>query len=259
MREGRPDRSGGRLGGRFGGDTVEVTRRRFARRQWARRWGTWRIALVVLLLLALAGALLWTIFFSTVLAVRGVEVAGNTVLDKRQVVRVAGVATGEPLARADLDAVRARVESLPAVKSADVSRAWPHHVRVEVTERVAVAVIDEGDRLRGMDDEGVVFQVFKTRPEQLPLIRTAPDTRGDAMAEAAALVGVLPDDVARRVAFVDVKTRDEISLTLRDGKKVLWGSADQADDKARVLNALLAASKDATSYDVSVPGQPTIR
>jgi cell division protein FtsQ len=244
---------------RSSADVVEATRRRFARRQWARRWGRWRTLFVLLTLVGLVGALTWMVFASSVLAVRGVEVQGTSLLTRQQVTRVAGVVDGVPLARADLDGIRARVENLAAVKSVDVSRAWPHHVRIEVTERQAVAVIDEGDRLRGMDADGVVFRTYATRPQNLPLIRTAPDTRADAMAEAAEVIAVLPEQVSRRVAFVDVKTRDEISLTLRDGKKVLWGSADQAYDKSRVLGALLATSKDATSYDVSVPGQPTTR
>ncbi|RJS47660.1 cell division protein FtsQ/DivIB [Nocardioides cavernaquae] len=244
---------------RSSADVVEATRRRFARRQWARRWGTWRIALVLLVLVGLLVALVWMVFASSVLAVRGVEVHGTSMLSRQQVTRAAGVVEGVPLARADLDAIRARVENLAAVESVDVSRSWPHHVRIDVTERQAVAVIDEGDRLRGMDADGVVFRTYATRPKDLPLIRTAPDTRTDAMSEAAEVIGVLPEKVSRRVAYVDVKTRDEIILTLRDGKKVLWGSADQAHDKARVLDALLATSKDATSYDVSVPGQPTTR
>ena len=48
---------------------------------------------------------------------------------------------------------------------------------------------------------------------------------------------------------------DRISLVLRDGRVVVWGSAEQSEDKAAVLAALLRA-RDAQRYDVSVPGQP---
>ena len=50
-------------------------------------------------------------------------------------------------------------------------------------------------------------------------------------------------------------TVDQITLVLRDGRQVLWGSAEESDAKARVLVALL--KEPAASYDVSVPGQPT--
>ena len=51
----------------------------------------------------------------------------------------------------DLDAIRRRVEAIPAVKSADVSRAWPHRVHVAVTARVPIAVVNRGDGLRALD------------------------------------------------------------------------------------------------------------
>ena len=37
----------------------------------------------------------------------------------------------------------------------------------------------------------------------------------------------------------------------------MWGSADQSQNKAKVLDVLLRQK--ATMYDVSVPGQPTGR
>jgi cell division protein FtsQ len=45
---------------------------------------------------------------------------------------------------------------------------------------------------------------------------------------------------------------------LRDGRQVLWGSAEQSELKARVLPELLAAQR-AQVYDVSVPESPITR
>lgn len=238
---------------------VDATRRRFARRQWARRWATWRGLVVLAVVAAMVAIGGWVVLASSVLDVRGTEVAGTTFLRASEVRRAAAVPEGGPLARADLDAVRTRVAKLPAVDSVHVSRSWPHHVRVEVTERTPVAVVELAGGLHGLDADGVVFREYKARPKALPLIRTTERTAAEAMREAARVVGVLPESVAKRVAYVDVKTRDAITLTLRDDRRVVWGSADQATDKARVLVALLKAARDARAYDVSVPGQPTTR
>ncbi|MEZ5192858.1 MAG: hypothetical protein R2734_10265 [Nocardioides sp.] len=43
---------------------------------------------------------------------------------------------------------------------------------------------------------------------------------------------------------------------LRDGRTVLWGSADQSDLGAGAGGLL---SQSASQYDVSVPGNPTLR
>jgi cell division protein FtsQ len=240
-------------------DVVEETtvrsRRRFARRQWARRWLVWRYVVVALLLVALTAVGLWLVFFSSVLAVHGVEVTGAQTLTATQVRAAAAVPSGEPLARVDLDRVRSRVESLAVVRSADVTREWPDRVLITVRERVAVAVVEIGGQIRGMDATGVVFRDYREAPAGLPHVRTSTDTRSEALQEAARVISALPADLARKVDHVEVETVDQISLVLRDGRTVMWGSAEQSAEKARVIAALLGHP--ARSYDVSVPGQPT--
>lgn len=232
-------------------------RQRFARRQWARRWLALRYVLLALVLVALVVGGTWLVWFSPVLAVKGVDVAGTRLLSTEQVRRAAAVPEGEPLARVDLARVLARVEALAEVSSADVTRSWPDAVRIDVVERVSVAVVDLGGRLRGMDDEGVVFQEFGKVPDDLPRVQTTGTASPEALREAAGVVGALPDDLARRVEHVEVGTVDQISLVLRDGRQVVWGSAEQADLKARVLEALL--QQRARVYDVSVPASPVTR
>ena len=235
---------------------VREARRRFARRQWARRWLAWRPVLVVLLLLALVGGVGWLVLFSSTLAVKGVQVEGNAVLAEREVQRAAAVPTGEPLARVDLGAVAERVRNLAPVLDVDVSRAWPDRVRIDVVERDAVAVVDQAGVLRGVDDQGVMFRRYAVRPTGMPLLRIASGTGADALAEAARVVELLPADISARVEYVAVSTVDTISLRLRSGQTVQWGSAEASAQKAEVLAVLL--EQKASRYDVSVPGQPVI-
>ncbi len=236
--------------------TVALARRRFARRQWARRFLAWRGVAVLAALAVGVAVLVWLVFFSSVLAVSGVTVAGTDVLSHGAVRRAAEVPMGTPLATVDLHAISARVKKLPAVAGVDVSRAWPNAVRIDVHERAAVAVVDRGGHLRGVDDHGVLFRGYRTRPD-LPLIRTRPGTHSDALAEAARVAASLPASLSSRVDFVQVHTVDTISLRLHDGRTVRWGSADDSAQKATVLAVLLRQK--ASTYDVSVPGQPIIR
>ncbi len=237
--------------------SLQRARRRFARRQWARRWLAWRVVLAVVTVLALAAGAIWLVFFSSALAVSGVRVEGAGVLDPRDVRRAAAVPTGAPLATVDLDAVAKRVRRLQPVQSVDVSRAWPDRVRIDVTERVALAVVKRDGMLQGVDDEGVLFRRYPSRPPSLPLLEVGAGTPRVAVAEAATVVAALPGDLSERVDFVSVQSVDTIRLQLRDGRTVLWGSAQESADKARVLDVLLR--RKAAAYDVSVPGQPVLR
>jgi cell division protein FtsQ len=239
--------------------TIQLVRKQFVRRQRTRRWLAWRKVLVLVLVLGLLVAAAWLVFFSSVLAVNGVQVAGTRVLSPGVVRSAASVPTGGPLATLDLDAITARVERLPAVKSADVSRAWPDKVRIDVTERRAVAVVEpqSGGSARAIDADGVEFRHFARPPRGLPVIRTGDHVGADAVTEAAQVAGSMPPALARKVAFVEVRTVDTITLVLHSGRMVRWGSADGSAGKARVLSVLLRQK--ATFYDVSVPGQPIIK
>ncbi|HET7194301.1 MAG TPA: FtsQ-type POTRA domain-containing protein [Nocardioides sp.] len=231
------------------------SRKRFARRQWARRWLAWRRVVALLLLIALMVGTVWLFYFSDVLAVKEVEVHGTRTLAGEEVREVASVPPGQPLARVDLDAIRARIEALAVVRHAAVTRAWPDRVLIDVEERVAIAVVEIGGRIRGLDAEGVVFRNYPKPPPGMPQVRTSTDTHSDALQEAALVVEALPAEIDRRVDHVEVATVDQISLVLRDGKTVVWGSAEESDAKAEVLTELL--EQPARTYDVSVPGQPT--
>lgn len=236
--------------------TVRIARKRFARRQWARRWPALRLLLAVVALLAVSAGAGWLVFFSSVLAVEGVEVRGTDVLGPREVRQVAAVPLGEPLARVPVDSVEARVQALAPVKTVDVSRSWPDQVRIDVVEREAVAVVERDGGLRGVDEEGVLFRGYDAQPPGLPVVRISAGTRSEALAEAAAVIGALPDELAARVDHLRVETVDSITLQLRNGRTVFWGSAAQSATKAEVLEVLLRQK--ASVYDVSVPGQPTI-
>jgi len=232
------------------------TRRRFARRQWRRRWLAWKPLLALLVVLALLAGGAWMVFFSRYLAVQGVMVSGTGLLSANDVRMAARVPDAQPLARVDLVGIERRVEALAPVADATVTRQWPDQISIVVEERAAVAVVDIGGRIRGMDDGGVIFRDYPRTPRNLPLVKTTGRTGGEALSEAALVVSSLPGALAPRVEYLAVVTVDQITLVLRDGRQVLWGSAEESDAKARVLAVLL--DEPAKVYDVSVPAQPTI-
>lgn len=233
------------------------TRKRFARRQRRRRWLAWKPLLVVVLGVVLGVAAVWLVWFSSVLALEQVRVSGTDTLTSQEVQSVAAVDLGRPLARVDVDAVERRIGALATVRSVEVSRRFPDRLQITVEERVPVAVVTIGDRLRALDRDGVVFGGYGRPPEGLPRVDVVLGVRPEALGEAATVVATLPRSVARRVDFIEVRTVDEISLLLKDGRRVEWGSARDSEDKARVLDLLL--QQQASTYDVSVPGRPTTR
>ncbi|MBW9206231.1 FtsQ-type POTRA domain-containing protein [Mumia sp. zg.B53] len=231
---------------------------RFAGRRWRARLGRLRPYLLVAAALAVIGAGAWVTLETSVLGAHSVQVRGATTVSPSVVRARADVVEGRPLARLDVEAVRERVEQIPQVATVDVSRRWPRSVVVEVTERTPVARLS-GDDVRLLDRDGVVYPPAGKTPRRLPRVVLASGSgpRAEALKEAADAVRAMDRDLARRVREVRVSSRDGITLELRDGAEVAWGSADHAGLKAQVLSALLPQK--ASAYDVRAPERPTIR
>jgi cell division protein FtsQ len=228
---------------------------RFARRAWSRRWATVRRVVLLLLVVALVGGAGWLVFASSVLAVEQVEVSGVHTVSAERISRAAAVPLGEPLARVDVDRVRDRVEEVPVVARAEIGRSWPHTVSVEVVERTPVAVVRKDGAFSLTDAEGVMYRTVASPRRRLPVVTVGPDPQ--TLPSAATVVAELPPLLARRVSHVRAATIDSIELRLRDGRSVVWGSAESSQLKAEVLESLLR--RRASVYDVSVPGAPTLQ
>lgn len=235
-------------------DPETRSRRRFARRQWLRRWLVWRYAIASVLLVALTIGGIWLVFVSSVLTVKHIEVEGESQLTRERVLAAADVPTGAHLPQLDLAAIRTRVAGLAAVKRVDVSRDWPDGVLIRVTERHEVAVVEIGGQYQAMDSDGVLFKSYARPPAALPRVVAGADIGSDALSEAARVIASLPSGLAAKVDHVGVRGVDQVTLSMRSGATVVWGSDAQSSLKAEVLEKLFAHP--AGTYDVSVPGQP---
>ncbi|MDN6680201.1 MAG: cell division protein FtsQ/DivIB, partial [Yaniella sp.] len=76
-------------------------------------------------------------------------------------------------------------------------------------------------------------------------------------------LGSLPDDLRDQVRAASGSSIDSIELELTSGKVVMWGNNEDAEKKAKVLEALLGLEDDEAAqiseYDVSAPDFPVTR
>ncbi|RYE79473.1 MAG: FtsQ-type POTRA domain-containing protein [Myxococcales bacterium] len=229
-------------------------RRNFRRRRLRAGLRRWRAPIITVLVVVAVAVAVWLLYFSSQLTTRDVEVAGNESVSDARVTRVAKVPIGTQLARLDVGAIRARVESIAAIGNAEVSRSWPHTLRIEVTERVPAAVVERAGRKLTVDLDGVVFDGARTG---LVRIMTSEEVSVEALAQGARVATALPDDLRSKVQHIELETIDKIEIRLKDGRRIVWGSAAHSSQKAEVAEALLRGK--ARVIDVTVPGRPTTR
>ncbi len=228
-----------------------------------------RIIILAVVVLLLGSGCVWTLYGSQWLRVERVSVSGTAVLTPGQVREAAAVPVGSPLVSVDTGAIESRLmRSLPRIDQVDVERSWPDGIVLKVTERTPVLLVRRGGEFVEVDDEGVRFATVARAPKGVPLLEIATGSAESATAslrrfgetwlvrEAVRVAGDLPPAVSRATRTVTVRSFDDISLKLGDGRTVGWGSSEQGVAKARALTALMKAAPDADHFDVSVPTAP---
>ena len=231
-----------------------TSRLQLRRRDQRRRRGlTWLIGALALVLLI--GAV-YVVAFSPALSARAVTVNGAKVLSKTEVLDAAGVPAGTPLVWIDPDKVAERVSGLPAVAEVTVSRDWPDKVRIAVTERRPRLAIPAGGGYLLADGSGVVFQAVENAPSGLVVVEADPNSQ-QVLVDVGTVFSALSGTTAGKVSRLEAPTQDGIVLRLRDGSRVVWGSAEDSALKSQVLDAMLPLG--GTVFNVSAPGFPTRR
>jgi cell division protein FtsQ len=193
--------------------------------------------------------LMWSALVSVVLGLGAVT--------QDEVTAAAAVAPGTPLLQVDTDAVAERVAAIRRVASARVQRQYPSTLRVTVIERLPVVVKDYPDGPHLFDKDGVDFATAPP-PAGVPYLDAENPGPSDPPTRAALQVmTALRPEVAGQVGRIAAPSVAAITLTLNDGRTVVWGTTDRTEEKALKLAALL--TQPGQTYDVSSPDLPTVK
>ncbi len=239
-------------------------RRRDVREQQRRR--RFRRSVAALVALAVV-VLLLIVERSPLVELAEVRVTGVDVVTPAQVRGAADLQLGTSLLRLPLDTARERVEALPRVDTADVSRVDPVTVEIHVEERVPTMAARRDDRWVLLDDDGMVLDrgridgVAKIVVEEGDLPAPGESVGSNAaLANAVAFERQLPGPTRSRVASIRAVTDDRAVLVLRDDTRVEVGRATDVPAKARALGAVLEdlGGRPVTLIDVRAPSAPVV-
>lgn len=175
-----------------------------------------------------------------------VLVVGTELRDPEEIRARVSPFLGHPLLEVNLKRIRRAVEKDPWVSGAEVTRVWPRSVRVEITERVpvALALLDGESWLAAAD--GTLLEPY--RPGglalELPEITGLPpgeDARRAALQRGShALEALLREapDLAPRAVSLDLSDARRIELRLEGTAWPLWLDPDEPGRNLRAYAAL---------------------
>ncbi|MFL6238409.1 MAG: cell division protein FtsQ/DivIB [Actinomycetes bacterium] len=206
-------------------------------------------AVAVALLVTTGGILLATGGFN----VQRVTVVGASRSTTDRVSTLAKSDRGHLLLTVNTSTLRHRIAALSQVADVQVTRVWPHTLRIEVTERRPIVAVHDGAQWLLVDKNADAYlSVARPPASVLPLSVPGSSSDGQRLRAAVAVVGALPRAVRKDVIAVSAPSPAGIRLQLRGGSTVIWGGPDDSVRKAKALAVLVR--RHAHVYDVSSPG-----
>jgi cell division protein FtsQ len=223
-----------------------------------------RIALISIVagLLVLGGAWMW-FRDSPLVSVQRVAVVGESGPDAGQI-RSALESAARTMTTLDVQIGRLRraVAPYPIVKDIRVTTKFPHGMRIDVVEQVAVAMIDAGGRKVAVAPDGTLLHdvaasgALPSIPENVPLTGTAV-TGGGAM-DAIRLLASAPSQMLSKISQVTTVASHGLVAQVRGGPSIYFGDPTELSAKWIAAVAVLAdpGSAGALYIDVTDPQRP---
>ena len=216
-----------------------------------------RMLLAAVLVAIVGVALALVLYFTPAMSARTIVVTGIGAVTREEVLDAARVRPGTPLLQINTSQVAERVAAIRRVASARVQRQYPSALRISIVERVPLVVKDFPDGPHLFDRDGVDFATGPP-PPALPYIDVADPGPTDPATKAVLQVLIaLRPEVLSQVGRIAAPSVASITLTLGDGRVVIWGTTYRSDEKAEKLGALL--TQPGHTYDVSSPDLPTVK
>lgn len=248
----------GKTGRRVGAQNLSAQARRFT--AYSRRRRT-VLTISIGSTLALLGLVLATIF-TPLLAVEKITVTGLNRLKEATIQKALQPLQGVPLTLISENSISDALSKFSLIESFSIVAVPPHEVIVKVVERTPIAIVRQNGVEYLYDPAGI--RLGKAGEAKLPRIELNNDPKSSAEFRAAIdVILALPADLLGRVASINAKSKDDVTLELRGaaGQKIIWGDGSNSVLKSKVLAALIKNHKksDSVTFDVSSPNAPVVR
>jgi len=214
-------------------------------------------AFLALILLMLAS------MYTPMLAVEQIRVVGLSRLKVSQIQGALKGQLGVPLPMVQSSKIGDALRPYPLIESFAVTSRPPHTLVIRITERTPICIVNVGNTNYLFDPAGVKVGVAGSN-DAYPTLTINGDPSSSAQYKLAMdVLLALPASLLPRVASIDAKTKDNVTMQLRGnaGQKIVWGDASSSALKSKVLAALLRNYKksERVTFDVSSPTAPVVR
>jgi len=215
--------------------------------------------LLTLLAILLTAGLAYLLGWSNVLTIKEISYTGAPTKNSEITVKsLTNLEVGERLARIETRKIAARIQTLPWVDNADLSRNWiSGKIVIAITPRIPIATFNG----QLMDATGKRFELPGGFDAKLPSVFARDAKSGLAAIE---LFTKLPTEFSTRTSAFTATSPENINFKITEGKRslmVIWGSDIEIDLKLKVYKALVALPENSKikRIDLTEPHSPIVK
>ena len=215
--------------------------------------------LITIFIILLTAGLAYLLGWSNALTIKAISYAGAPTKSSEALVKnLTDLEVGQRLARIETRKIAARLQTLPWIESADLSRNWiSGKIEIEVTPRLPIATFNG----QLMDASGKRFELPGGFKSKLPSVFARDAKSGLA---AINLFTKLPTEFSTRTSAFTAISPENINFKISEGKRslmVIWGSDTEIDLKLKVYKALVALPENSKikKIDLTEPRSPIVK
>ena len=203
-----------------------------------------------LLYLVVCGLVLAFVIYSPIFTLQRVEVSGNTNLSVEDIESIAQIQKGMPLLSIKTDEVMRHLTSDLRIESAEVRRAMPDTLQIDIKERRPLATAAGDYGYLDLDRQGKVLSVYRTL-HQLPIpvitgttvpgVYIGDDNGNETVTKILYFLQQLDDSALSQLSEVHVETNGDVVIYTNSSVQIRLGPLEDLDVKAKQTQDFLDA------------------
>ncbi|HEY3374351.1 MAG TPA: FtsQ-type POTRA domain-containing protein [Candidatus Aquicultor sp.] len=192
--------------------------------------------------------LVYWLYNSSLFNITNIDVAGNKFIPSSKIAAACGVTENTSLLNVPVKDIRRKLLKDPWVQDAQVKRALPHTLRVDIVERTPIALISHANKFYMIDaNKCVIAERPNSDGVTIPIITDIPVAKvqighrivNSSLENAILCLNSMPASLRNSINLLSASSIDKLSLYNRANIEILYGEAKQAEDKNTVLAGIL--------------------
>lgn len=207
----------------------------------------------IFLCIFFAVIMLFTLFYTKLFSIKVIETGGNVHTSSSDIISISGIRFGDNIFKINTKEAKEKIETLPYVKTANITRENQHVLRIIIKERKEVFSIISDGLIYICDEEGRILSKNNTS-NVYPIVKGISVNESEVgkniyeenenLTSLKDILDVaIESDVIKEYTEIRLQKNDEFGLSRADNVKIDFGKSENIKNKFDFIDIALDALK----------------